>query len=539
MKNFKKLFVVGGVLLGTICLTANAATNYVNTKKININEIEGNFNYATVIDINNKLYLFDDEENTKELNKNGDKFEAKNTETDITDAMFEKFKDVKITEYAELEGNVLYIEELTYGSNESTEKQITLEGIEEIDETVYLEDVHNGRLIISKFDSEEWDEMQDTIMLYGTDGKLIKSFDKDSLLEKIENPDLEGQTYLDYHFYSNNTDLYIVLYNSQNIYIFDLNGELVLSIKDEDYNSESELLSIFNNNEEKFLYESCTSEFADCTLKMIDKKGNITEVYKSAKSINYDVIDGFFLITERTEDWGYKKSVIYNQDLEVLFEKDNVYLDIESTLRTPEELKSYMNSMYNYAFIKDNVYKQVTNGNYLLSIYTETSGEDGDDTIKYSILSVEDSKLVNISGVLKDKDGKPLKDYTVELHSTVRTVTTDKNGYFKFDNVEEGKHTLTIKDAKGTVLATKEINVINGTETKLDGDTLYFNEADKGLNINLKLDGTNLSIASIDKGVSVPKTFDTLTNSIIVLITLTLSTLFIIKKSNRIKYIKN
>ena len=32
------------------------------------------------------------------------------------------------------------------------------------------------------------------------------------------------------------TKLYIVLYNSQNIYIFDLNGELVLSIKDEDYN---------------------------------------------------------------------------------------------------------------------------------------------------------------------------------------------------------------------------------------------------------------------------------------------------------------
>ena len=299
----------------------------------------------------------------------------------------------------------------------------------------------------------------------------------------------------------------------------------------------------------KFLIEMYNTEKDVFETKLMTKDGAMTDFItpEEGQDIHVYTHNGFVI----SYDFTNENSIytIYDEDLNKI-KTYNGEISIfklvneESDIRTNIEYVDFSN----FDLFGKETQSSVNNDKYLIYSYeyVEECPEGEEYGCNYSekvktieLLTVEDKKTVNVTGILKDKDGNPLKDYTVELHSTVRTVTTNQNGYFKFDNVEEGKHTLTIKDANGTTLATKEINVIYGTETKLDGDTLYFNEADNGVNINLKLDGTNLSIASIDKGVSVPKTFDTLTNSIIVLITLTLSTLFIIKKTNKIKYIKN
>lgn len=55
---------------------------------------------------------------------------------------------------------------------------------------------------------------------------------------------------------------------------------------------------------------------------------------------------------------------------------------------------------------------------------------------------VETAKFT-LSGYIKDKDGKPVANATVILHSNPRTTTTDENGYWEFKNPEIGEHTLT------------------------------------------------------------------------------------------------
>ena len=197
------------------------------------------------------------------------------------------------------------------------------------------------------------------------------------------------------------------------------------------------------------------------------------------------------------------------------------------------------NDKYLFIYLKDEINCEIEN-----ECFYEYLPE------KVELVTVEDLKKVNISGNIKDKDGNGLKDYTVELHSTPRTYKTDKDGYFTFENVEEGKHTLIIKDTEGKELVRKEINVVEGTETKLVEDTLYFNTNDNGLNLNIKIDGENLVVDSVDKGVKEPNktiiekledvispdTFDGILVYIAMFVGLVLTSIYVIKKNKGIKY---
>ncbi len=51
---------------------------------------------------------------------------------------------------------------------------------------------------------------------------------------------------------------------------------------------------------------------------------------------------------------------------------------------------------------------------------------------------------INILGRVLYTDGTPFVNGTVELRGEVRYTTTDSQGYFKFDNVEEGRHIITV-----------------------------------------------------------------------------------------------
>ena len=78
--------------------------------------------------------------------------------------------------------------------------------------------------------------------------------------------------------------------------------------------------------------------------------------------------------------------------------------------------------------------------------------------------------VVTISGRLVDADNHPLAGMTVELHSTPRVTTTDANGNFLFTDVEFGQHQLFVKDANGTVLASKAFEIWENSTVSLNGD---------------------------------------------------------------------
>jgi uncharacterized membrane protein YgcG len=70
--------------------------------------------------------------------------------------------------------------------------------------------------------------------------------------------------------------------------------------------------------------------------------------------------------------------------------------------------------------------------------------------IQQIILTQPKSEIVTGKGVIYgrvlDIDNQPISGLVVELHSAVRTTITDKNGYYRFENVEVGQHHIYLKE---------------------------------------------------------------------------------------------
>ena len=576
MINLKKLLVVGA-MAATFGLTNVNASSYIGTKKYNFKD----FDITNVEEGFKGLYEYKGDLFVASVNGtsykivSGDKLKLEESDKTLREHLYELYPNT-------------VIESIDYTINSDMTPQIGMNGIylngtpfgaggqriEGIETDSYLDYSIFGNYILLIEHQNIPEEKYDS-NIYVLDGKnysIIKTIKSSEILKSLNLETTNKQVFLYPLSIDNNSDPYFAaktytvedgrMVQDNNVYIYDFNGNKVLAIN----TGEKELSEIIPINKgTKFIVGLSYPHVYDpesgnpstdgpIQYDVYNLDGTKSEFIKEEENgMVYSYENGILLVMSYTSDKVI--SSLYDENLNLIKKYDG-YVSYSKVIDEESDIMTRVGAIPNLDLFMDTIIfgkstsSIVSNDEYLIYSYDEnhecegTPGEPGyncwsDVDIKtMELLTVEDSKKVNVTGILKDKDGNPLKDYTVELHSTVRTTKTDKNGYFKFDNVEEGKHTLIIKDDKGTTLATKEINVIYGEETKLDGDTLTFNEKDNGVNINLKLDGTNLSIASVDKGVTVPKTFDTLTNSIIVLITLTLSTLFIIKKSNKIKYLK-
>lgn len=105
---------------------------------------------------------------------------------------------------------------------------------------------------------------------------------------------------------------------------------------------------------------------------------------------------------------------------------------------------------------------------------------------------------------LKDKDGNPMKDYTVEIHSETKTSVTDVNGYCRFSNVEIGEHTIVVKDKNGNIVAEQKVVFSSDGETALD---LYHIKAADGetYTLSLTVDDGKMSLSDLKKGDKTPE----------------------------------
>ncbi len=90
--------------------------------------------------------------------------------------------------------------------------------------------------------------------------------------------------------------------------------------------------------------------------------------------------------------------------------------------------------------------------------------QSGGEIVDTIVITPSDSVITyestfSLSGVVRYTDGTPAANTAVELHSTPRTTTTDKNGYFFFHLTEAGAHTLYVKDSQGNILASCPVAV--------------------------------------------------------------------------------
>ncbi len=107
-----------------------------------------------------------------------------------------------------------------------------------------------------------------------------------------------------------------------------------------------------------------------------------------------------------------------------------------------------------------------------------------------------DPNAVTCTIHLVDANNKILTGVPLELHSTVKKMTTSKKGLATFQNIDFGKHTLYVK--KDTTVS-KAFEIVAGDTLKLDNDKIT---VPKGTIFTLKVqyDGKKLTLLSVQSG---------------------------------------
>ena len=117
---------------------------------------------------------------------------------------------------------------------------------------------------------------------------------------------------------------------------------------------------------------------------------------------------------------------------------------------------------------------------YVLVSEPEYSGVVTKDTVIIFRYHEASARFVMIKGYLTYKNGEPVANKKVEIHSTVRDTVTDANGYYEIKNVEIGNYKFTVFNDDGTDLITCDI------EIRKDGqDTI---------SVTYKMENTDVSI---------------------------------------------
>lgn len=127
--------------------------------------------------------------------------------------------------------------------------------------------------------------------------------------------------------------------------------------------------------------------------------------------------------------------------------------------------------------------KPVPDG-YVLISDEEYRGIISEDTVivfKYKDASV---RLVTVKGYLKYKNGEPVANSRIELHSSIRTAVTDADGYYEITGVETGSHKLSIIGSDGADLVTCGLSITKPNE---DSAVVTYKAEDAQVSIDLSV----------------------------------------------------
>ena len=99
---------------------------------------------------------------------------------------------------------------------------------------------------------------------------------------------------------------------------------------------------------------------------------------------------------------------------------------------------------------------------------------------------------------LSTPSGAPLSGILVELHSTPMEAVTDTNGAAIFNGVEGGWHTLYVKDANGTLLASKGFELLFGERESMEGDRITA-KVGEPFTLAVRMEGDKLTFIPVEE----------------------------------------
>lgn len=115
--------------------------------------------------------------------------------------------------------------------------------------------------------------------------------------------------------------------------------------------------------------------------------------------------------------------------------------------------------------------------------------------------SNKDNGSVNVAMRIVNSNGDIISGLAIELHSTPKYASTDKNGSVKFDSVEFGRHTLYIKGASNNKKISKTFSISSGQSIGMTGNVITASAGDT-VYITMEYDGSKIKILSVAEDVS-------------------------------------
>lgn len=183
-------------------------------------------------------------------------------------------------------------------------------------------------------------------------------------------------------------------------------------------------------------------------------------------------------------------TVIYEKEPNYKITVVDEFYNIDGNLvKADERLVEYKKAGENYSYYALN---PVPDG-YICFSDTSYSGVVTQDTIITFVYKDDYARFVTVKGVVMYKDGTPVANKRIEIHSTPRYTVTDENGYYEVKNVEVGDHKFTIfaNNEDDTPLVTCDLSV-----TKPDEDTVKVTF--KSENTDVETDTSVTDILEID-----------------------------------------
>lgn len=137
----------------------------------------------------------------------------------------------------------------------------------------------------------------------------------------------------------------------------------------------------------------------------------------------------------------------------------------------------------------------VTNGGSTANAGTAGNASQGTTNNGSDGVVVDPNHHASLLVYVKDANGSPAKNVTVELHSKPRVAITGEAGSVLFENVPFGSHTLYVKSSDGTVIASKSFVLSESSTVSLNGSTL--NAVNQGtLTLNVQYSNGTITFQS-------------------------------------------
>lgn len=126
------------------------------------------------------------------------------------------------------------------------------------------------------------------------------------------------------------------------------------------------------------------------------------------------------------------------------------------------------------------------------SANAETAGGSADGSTKESSLATLVVRFIDAAGV-------PLSGLMVELHSTPKITQTNQNGIAIFSGVENGSHTLYVRNGADVLLAVRSLEVVFGDATSINGGQIII-KAGTASTLTIQLNGNELTLHNLQAG---------------------------------------